>query len=156
MCAVCLCWRWQEGGCCVGVSVVCTSCSFCFLLLVARLVAGTAAAYYCHLPSCVLLPLAPPRFIRRTLAEAGGLTVKIIAKIENESGLENYDAILAVADGIMVARGDLAMEIPSEKVGHSPLPPPPCVICHSVLAMCICLSWRTFFLMLQALSNLEG
>ena len=51
------------------------------------------------------------RFIRRVLDTSGGSNIKIMAKIENEAGLENFDEILALTDGIMVARGDLAMEV---------------------------------------------
>lgn len=54
--------------------------------------------------------------IRELLAEHNAGHIQIISKIENQQGVDNLDEILEVSDGLMVARGDLGVEIPAEEV----------------------------------------
>lgn len=56
------------------------------------------------------------RQIRQLLKENGGEDIRIIAKVENAEGIENIDEIIEVSDGVMVARGDMGVEIPEEEV----------------------------------------
>ncbi|MCH5268880.1 MAG: pyruvate kinase [Lachnospiraceae bacterium] len=56
------------------------------------------------------------RQLRAFLQENGGNGINIIAKIENGEGIENIDEIIELSDGIMIARGDMGVELPEEEV----------------------------------------
>lgn len=54
--------------------------------------------------------------IREVLKKYGGPDIQIISKLENQQGVDNLDEIINASDGVMVARGDLGVQIPLEKV----------------------------------------
>lgn len=54
--------------------------------------------------------------IRKVLEDNGGAGIQIVSKIENQEGVDNIDEIIKLSDGIMVARGDLGVQIPVEEV----------------------------------------
>lgn len=59
---------------------------------------------------------ADVKVLRSLLNENGGDRIKIISKIENTEGIENFKEILALSDGIMIARGDMGVEVDFEKL----------------------------------------
>lgn len=54
--------------------------------------------------------------IRKFISENGGSDIQIISKIENTEGIENFDSILKCSDGIMIARGDMGVEVAFERL----------------------------------------
>lgn len=54
--------------------------------------------------------------IKDVIASKGNTRIQIISKIESQDGVENFDEILELTDGVMVARGDLGVEVPAEEV----------------------------------------
>lgn len=54
--------------------------------------------------------------VRRIMEEKGSSNIRLIAKIENADGVKNIDEILRVCDGVMIARGDMGVEIPLEEI----------------------------------------
>ncbi|MCL2695769.1 MAG: pyruvate kinase [Clostridiales bacterium] len=71
---------------------------------------------FCYVAASFVRNAADIAAIRAELARHGCENMKIIAKIENAEGIENYDEILSAADAIMVARGDLGVEVPLEEL----------------------------------------
>lgn len=67
----------------------------------------------------------------RSILDSLGSSIKIISKIENQEGIDNFDEILDASYGIMVARGDMGIEVPAERIpGIQAMMIQKCIACH--------------------------
>jgi pyruvate kinase len=77
---------------------------------------GAAAAEFDYVFGSFIRDAKDVKEIRKVLDDNGGKDIKIVCKIENQEGIDNIEEIVEASDGIMVARGDMAVEVPFEKV----------------------------------------
>ena len=72
--------------------------------------------YYGSIPTCTSVQIVKHIDLVRDALGDDGASIKIISKIENHEGVRKIDEVITASDGIMVARGDMGIEIPAEKV----------------------------------------